>query len=652
MIDKLSKYCKIFTGLLIFHFCCSDAFSNENNSEVLSEKQLVSDAVVSFQDITGLKDTSLLQSDYFYGPDDTIRSKTDKFYDTLQHKADKNKFTKEILDLIIVKPSHDNGKIATQSETPYLDYQGKIIRKISLKQLDVFGPTVEDTTIKATGFLARTGNRLHINTSRRILEKNLLIKNGSRLDAYKLADNERIIRALPFIYDARFLVKPVQTSTDSVDVVLITKDLWAIGFGLEFSGLDKGRISIWHRNLFGFGGGEQNTIFWDAGEKPLLGYEGIYHVNNLAGSFVNSEFRFISNHGTLNYFADFQRSFFTPQIKYAGGFRFENMKTIEDLELSDTVFMATHFSLTGYNFWIGRSFKLNNENFITRNRSNLMFAGRIYSLKYHDRPDVRENYLYRFQNRTQFIGVAAISTQGFYKSRLVYGFGQTEDIPYGYLVQLIGGYEINEFKNRPYFGLSVSNGIYLKKRGGYLYNKFELGGFVDNRSIEQGTLAFTAKYFTPLFSHNRFKIRYFGTLTYKAGILRYPEEFISIQDKDGLPGLTSRSLKGTKKLTLNLEAVTFTPYYFVGFRFVFFGFVDMGLISPGEKWIFSNKLYSGLGLGIRLRNERLVFNTLQIKFAYYPLIPPDSQWQYIQASEEQRLKMDNFYISDPHIIQY
>ena len=281
-----------------------------------------------------------------------------------------------------------------------------------------------------------------------------------------------------------------------------------------------------------------------------------------------------------------------------------------------------------------------------------MLAGRIFSTFYHERPEVSKDYLYVFHDRLQFIGSAALSNQGFYKSRLVYGFGPTEDIPFGYLVQLTGGFEINEFKNRPYFGISVSNGMYVRKRGGYLYSKFETGGYFMNRSVEQGTLSLTTKYFTPLFSYNRFKVRYFINFNYTSGIQRYPEEFVTIQNKEGVFGLTSNILKGTQKMTVNFEAVSFTPYYFLGFRFAIFGFVDMGLVGPAGKWIFDNSLYSGMGIGIRLRNERLVFNTLQLKFAFYPVLPEDSEWHFIQASGEQRLKMDNFYISVPKFIKY
>jgi hypothetical protein len=589
--------------------------------------------------------------------DDTVKTRTNQFYDSLRTRTRKRRIAREIHDMIVVKRSadiekSDTGKIAVVSETPFIEFDDMIIRNIQFKQLDVFGPTVEDTSRKAKQFYEKAGNRFHINTSEDILRKNLLIKPGERLDAYILADNERVIRSLPFIHDVKFLVDPVGASSDSVDIIVLAKDLWATGFGGDISDIGKGRLSLWSRNLFGTGHEEQLTIFWDDEEKTMMGYEELYRINNMAGSFINSEFRFTAKHGRQQFLADFRKEFFTPEIKYAGALRFENRNTSGNFELIDTTLLKVPYTASIYDFWIGRSIYLKKDRLIFRERSNLMFAGRIFSAYYHDRPEVSEDELYIFHNRHQFIGAAAISNQGYYKSRLVYRFGQTEDIPYGYLVQLIGGYEINEFKNRPYLGISASNGIYLKKRGGYLYNKFEMGGFFENRAVEQGIIRWRLRYFTPLFTYNRFNVRYFINFNYTEGIKRYAEEYITIRNKEGVYGLSSSLLKGTKKMTLNFEAVSFSPYYLLGFRFVFFSFVDLGLVGPSGKKIFDNPLYSGLGLGIRLRNERLVFNTLQLRVAFYPLVPEDSEWYFIQASGEQRLKLDKFYISDPKFIEF
>ncbi|HJX70902.1 MAG TPA: hypothetical protein VJ346_03090, partial [Bacteroidales bacterium] len=547
MIDSFYTYRKTTFVILAFILLSPDT------SCQLIFPRTIKNVVPSAVDDT-IKDTKAepidsmdLKNESVYVIEDTIRLKTDQFYDTLRKAASKRRIIREILNLIVVEPSTDTGKIAVVSETPFIEYNDKIIRSIDFRQLDIFGPSVEDTSRQAKRFYEKAGNKLHINTSVNNLQNNLLFKPGDRLDAYILADNERIIRDLPYIHDVKFLVKPSPSSPDSVDIIVLTKDLWATGFGLEISDIKKGRLAMWHRNLFGTGHEQQNTVFWDDDEKPLLGYEGIYRINNMAGSFINGEFRFMNRHGTQQYLAEFQRSFFTPDIEYAGGLRIENKNTAEDFELIDTTLLKVPYTVSNYDFWIGRSFQLKKDKLFFSKRSNLMFAGRIFNTYYHDRPEISEDYLYVFQNRLHFIGSAAISNQGFFKSRLVYRFGQTEDIPYGYLVQLTGGFEINEFKNRPYLGISASNGIYLKKRGGYLYNKFEMGGFLENMSVEQGTIGLTTKYITPLFSYNRFNVRYFLSFNYTTGIQRYQEEFVTIQNKEEVYGLADSLMKGIQK---------------------------------------------------------------------------------------------------------
>lgn len=65
-------------------------------------------------------------------------------------------------------------------------------------------------------------------------------------------------------------------------------------------------------------------------------------------------------------------------------------------------------------------------------------------------------------------------------------------------------------------------------------------------------------------------------------------------------------------MILNTETVVFTPYQPLGFRIAVFGFADFGLIGYSPN-IFKNDFFTSFGLGVRLRNERLVFNTIQIR---------------------------------------
>ena len=56
----------------------------------------------------------------------------------------------------------------------------------------------------------------------------------------------------------------------------------------------------------------------------------------------------------------------------------------------------------------------------------------------------------RFHDRTLLLSSVSFTRSNFRKGRLVFGYGQTEDVPYGILATLTGGAEIGEFDTRGY----------------------------------------------------------------------------------------------------------------------------------------------------------------------------------------------------------
>ena len=58
---------------------------------------------------------------------------------------------------------------------------------------------------------------------------------GDTISPLKLSDNERFLRELPYIDDARILVVPV--SDNEADIIVITKDVYSLGAKVNFSGI-------------------------------------------------------------------------------------------------------------------------------------------------------------------------------------------------------------------------------------------------------------------------------------------------------------------------------------------------------------------------------------------------------------------------------
>ena len=123
-------------------------------------------------------------------------------------KSLRSYWQKEFMKLISVSETKED-KSQTDAQANYQKYSGKIIRNISINQLKVFGQTVLDTTQVPNTRIENIGNELHVNTRRNIICKKIFIHPGDSLDPFILADNERLIRQLPYIKNVSGLVSEV-----------------------------------------------------------------------------------------------------------------------------------------------------------------------------------------------------------------------------------------------------------------------------------------------------------------------------------------------------------------------------------------------------------------------------------------------------------
>ena len=577
-----------------------------------------------------------------------FHSKSSDFYDTLQSKAAQRTWTLFLHEMLFVGSEKFGyeGLDSLKSEDQYQNTRGKEIRKIILIRTDIFGPTVLDTTVTSTTWIGTTLNKLHFYTNEKIIRNNLLIEAGDTIDPHLLADNERVLRRLKFIYDAQIQVIPV--SDEYVDVYIITKDLYSFGFEVALDGIDPSVIEVYERNLFGFGHEIQGNLKFDYKPDPFedydttspLGWEAYYRISNIRGTFIRSELRYLIGDFHKFYGAKLSRRFVTPRTKYAGGI---NVSYESKLIETDTI---GWFKGNYQDYWFGRSFLIDPDK-----RSRIILAGRFINNNVYDKPGISSNTFHELQEYELFLGSIAFSKQNYYETNLIYNYGRTEDIPYGSLIEVTAGYEKNEFGNRFYTRLHLSAGNYLTKIG-YVQSSFAIGGFVSGGAYQQGMLQANASYFTFAYPVRRSFFRQFIKLDYTVGIRPYLDQEISISNNKGIRGLSGDDLNGTHRLALNLESVAFTPLSIYGFRFTFYGYTDLAFIGPYNRNIFGNRLYSGLGMGVRIRNENLVFKTFQIRFAFYPDLPNHFSPDMFTISGEKLLDPGNFNFIPPQPLRF
>lgn len=559
---------------------------------------------------------------------------------------------KELHNIIVVEPTND-GKSDTVATRPsaqeFYRFANRPIRKIFIKQLPVFGPTISDTTRVATSFLEKAGNNIHFQTRRYLIKKNILFKEKDLVNPDVFSDNERIIRALPYIDDTKISIIPCPGMCDSVDVYVYVKDIWTIAINVQVDGLKSGTAEFTSKNVLGLGQEISEEYMWDDSKYPTYGYEGIYYINNMGGSFISGTLSYYHSFGTEALQLNLSRDFFTPNTKYAGGFLFNNtISTVRYVNASVAAFLPVEYN--HYETWIGRSYKLTKDYF-SKNRQNITFSAKNSIDHYYQRPSVSEFKNYSYQNKEQYLLSVSYTNQNYFKSNLIYNFWKTEDIPVGTMLSFTGGFENNEFKNRYYVGTDFAIGKYLGKFG-YVETGFTYSSFLKNHRIEQGVVLANLNYFSNLFVFDRYSLRQFVTIKFTGGINRYYKESINMNNKNGIIGLTNDSVWGNKRLNMDWETDCFTPWKLLGFRFVLFAYANHVWISrPGDK-LLNVMPYTGFGLGMRIRNPHLVFNTIQIRFTFYPNIPSNSLTTIYNISGEQNYSPANFSPKAPSVTTY
>ena len=220
----------------------------------------------------------------------------------------------------------------------------------------MFGSDIDNPFSSDPNKLENILNKTHLNTNEYIIKKNLLFSEGDTISPLILSDNERILRDLPFINDSRILVVPV--SGDEVDIIVLTRDVFALGGTASFSSVEKGFLALFDKNVLGLGSEIRLEMIYneDLPDSPGFGLK--YNFNNIAKSFVDLNLFYFDGLGEETYGININRKFVSATTKYAGGISVRQMFTSEDL---DTMTVPEPLKYNLQDYWLSRSFLLNSE---------------------------------------------------------------------------------------------------------------------------------------------------------------------------------------------------------------------------------------------------------------------------------------------------
>lgn len=569
--------------------------------------------------------------------------KQEYFYDSLKYKANQRKLTRLVYDFLISPPRPYVDKKALALNY-YSQLEGKIISEIKIKSLDVFGPTFQDTTKTASSKIEKAANKIHTKSNLRTIQKLLLFKVGDAVDPEVIYENERLIRSLPYIKEINILLEQDSVYAGFVKVLILIKDRFSFGVSGNVNGIQSAAFQIYNTNIFGVGHEIAFVFAGHMNKQPYLGVETYYKIKNIRGKFVDILFGYLNTYKSEGIEFNFNKPFITTSIKWGYGATAMRMFRANWIFENDVIYSETPMDFSYFGAWAGHSFQVKKNK---PENAQIVLSGGFHTQYFYKRPFYEQDDINYFANRTFPLSSITFTQRRYIQDELVFSYGITEDIPEGFKNEIVYGYEINEFGNRHYAHLLLSNGNLLINRKGYLYLEGDVGGYFGKRGFEQGQIDARVYFISKLLNSNTKGSRIFIRSAYTKGINRLEIENLNLGRNNTIRGFRSREVFGKQRLNLNIEYVLFLRSEFYKFNMALFGFTDVGVIGSNDKFIFTQNYYSGIGMGIRIHNENLVFKTIQLRLAFYPFHPNDMSAVGFILDEQSKRQFWSFEPTQP-----
>lgn len=527
------------------------------------------------------------------------QERTERFFDSVKSKASATLLSRYLYRWLIVPVRPDtleSDRVVDESRI-YAPYAGLRIGKIQIDRSNVY----DNANLSG---LRRAANASHMVTREKTVRRDLLFKPGDRVDPEQLVRTEQLLRSRRYIYDASISIELCEEDPSEVCVTVHTRDSWTISVDGAFSW--NGRMSgeIYDANLFGYGNrlGVTTSLNWRDGSYGGNLFE--YDIPNFLGTFYR---------GSISIGRLFERSYLDVSVRkefirptdYALGIAYQDKTEPFYLLYMDSTVRTKYKDL---DVWAGRSKKIG----WSQAGSSAFFTLRYNSRHYDRRPEVAADLNPYFHNAHLLLGSLGFYREKFYAANLIYGYGVKEYIANGYKAEGIFGYYDGEFGNSFYAGLTGSFGGFTGM--GYMKGEVGLGGFtrMNGKDWYRSALHVSLDYFTNLLLVGRSRMRQFVKLDIMKGWNRAKgvQELLSFTPDHGPRGWKDQ-ITGTNRAVLSTETVFFSPFSPLGFRMAFYGYADAGVLGNRGN-IFENPFFATIGFGVRIKNERLIFNTIQI----------------------------------------
>lgn len=546
-----------------------------------------------------------------YSQQTSAKKDTTHIYKNIETYSKRSQFTRFMYGLIFkpqIRILNKRKVYRKLIQKPYIDFEGKIIRKINIETLDPFGYSIADTISQLT-FFSKTGNKLHIKSQNTTIRNLLLFRQNQRFDSLLVKESERLVRSNVYVSNVSFFVKLTANKSDSVDVFIREIDNWSL-VPKVMASTSSNTVLLTEENFLGAGHEFRNSFTRNI-SNGMNAYSTNYVIPNIKNTYISTTLHYEADEfKNFNKSVNFDRPFYSPFAKWAGGVSIKGIHSMTT---------PLKYKYNSQDYWGGFAKQVFKGNSVDERTTNLILTTRYLHKHFLEMPTIMEDPLAYYADENFYLAGIGISTRKYVQDKYVFQYGITEDVPIGKVYGLTAGYQLKNGSNRLFLGARFSAGNYYS--WGYLSSNLEYESFFVASNAQEGILVADINYFTGLFEIGKWKFRQFVKPELTLGINRLPIDSLTLNDGYGLGGFKSTNLSGTSRFILSLQTQAYAPWNFIGFRFGPFFNYSLGVLGHPETGFKNQRIFSQIGLGILIKNENLIMNTFQFSFSFYPQMP-------------------------------
>ncbi len=539
-------------------------------------------------------------------------------------------------------------------------YAGKRINSITIEQQN-FLSSIDSKESNLKDIFSKIGNKLQSNSKKRAIRENIFFKEWDVFDPSIIAYNEKWLRDLSYIQDAKILAMITPYDTNQVDVIVVTKDLFSYGGELLINNKDAYAAKLNNINFLGTGNSIQINQNFENQRSPKSGWGYDVGLSNFLGTFisinagVNQFGNNISNNvlsARKNYIS-VQRPILHPNSKWLGGMEYletENENVFPGKW--DTIFnQQLNYNLKHKDIWIGYQLTKQSKR-IKLNEYKQFIQYRYLENDFRARPiDYLLQLDRNYQNlKANFLSFTLVR-QSVYRTRYLYGLGRYEDLPIGQSLTWTTGYSQIEKDRSAYLGFKFEQ-YKLSKKENYNHVIANIATSYINKSLQDIRFLSSLEQFSKLkYLNNGLRYRQILNLSFTQTLKNKYNEALRINSIFGIPQLNREQIKGGTRLSANWETVLYNNRAIWGFKSAPFVFGNLTYIRAVGNPILKGDIYTAIGSGMRIRNENLIFGTIELKGFYFPRTNQQvSPWNFSLITNL-RYKYNSNIVDKPNYVE-